>query len=93
MQVDQVDNEVVIFLKEKFDFSVADEFKSAYESNASPKYIIDFRDTDYMDSSGLGMLLNMKRSVGDSVITLINCKAQIKKILVISRFDEQFDIA
>ena len=93
MQVDQVDNEVVIFLKEKFDFSVADEFKSAYESHTSAKYIIDFRDTDYMDSSGLGMLLNMKRSVGDGEITLINCKAQIKKILVISRFDEQFDIA
>jgi anti-anti-sigma regulatory factor len=34
----------------------------------------------------------MKRSVGDKKISLVNCKPQIKKILVISRFDEQFNI-
>jgi anti-anti-sigma factor len=56
--------------------------------------IIDLRETDYMDSSALGMLLNMKKTLGESVssITISNCRPQLKKILQISRFDKKFDI-
>jgi len=92
LHVDKNDNDVVIHLHNKFDFSGADDFKNAYEEYDGDNYIIDFRDTDYMDSSGLGMLLNMKRNLPGKPISLINCKAQIKKILIISRFEEQFTI-
>ena len=92
LQVDKANDNVIIYLQDKFDFSSADDFKAAYEENEESEYTIDFRDTDYMDSSGLGILLNMKRTVGDKKISLINCKSQIKKVLIISRFDEQFNI-
>ncbi len=93
LKIEKNDSGIVIHLGDKFDFSGVDEFKSAYENNTSDKYTIDFRETNYMDSSGLGMLLNMKRSTENAPIDLINCKSQIKKILVVSRFDEQFQIS
>ncbi|MGH1486672.1 MAG: STAS domain-containing protein [Cellvibrionaceae bacterium] len=92
LQIDKANDNIIIYLQDKFDFSSADDFKNAYENNEEAEYTVDFRDTNYMDSSGLGILLNMKRSVGDKKISLINCKSQIKKVLIISRFDEQFDI-
>ena len=92
LQIDKTDDNTIIYLQDKFDFSSADDFKHAYEDNDDTEYTVDFRDTNYMDSSGLGILLNMKRSVGDKKISLINCKSQIKRVLIISRFDEQFDI-
>jgi len=87
------EEEVTIFLGDKFDFSELDVFKSAYKDNPGKNYVVDFRETNYMDSSGLGMLLSMKRAAGGNAIDLINCKAQIKKVLVVSRFDEHFNIS
>lgn len=85
-----------IEIKGKFDFNLVQSFRNAYADvgTSVPKVIIDLRETDYMDSSALGMLLNMKKSLGDSVsgIQISNCRPQIKKILEISRFDKKFDI-
>ncbi len=86
------DNKTTIYLGDKFDYSHMEEFQSIYENNKSDGYIVDFRNTGYMDSSGLGMLLNMKRFSGDKKIELLNCKMQIKKVLVMSRFDQHFTI-
>lgn len=86
------EEKLIIHLSDKFDFSEMEEFKSTYEDSAAKNYIVDFGETNYMDSSGLGMLLNMKRAKGDNPIELINCKDQIKKVLVVSRFDEHFNI-
>jgi len=79
----------------RFDFKMVNEFREAYGNKSNPvqNFIIDFREADYMDSSGLGMLLNLKRQVDENVsITLTNCKPQIKKILLVSRFDKKFTI-
>lgn len=65
LDINKNDNEVVIFLRDKFDFNSAEEFQQAYANHQVDEYIVDFRDTSYMDSSGLGMLLNMKRSVNN----------------------------
>jgi anti-anti-sigma factor len=48
-----------------------------------------------MDSSALGMLLNMKKTLEDkvTVFEITNCQPQLKKILQISRFDKKFDIS
>lgn len=88
----QADN-TTIYLGDKFDFSEIDSFKETYEGNPSKSYKVDFGKTNYMDSSGLGMLISMKRTAGESSIDLVNCKAQIKKVLVVSRFDEHFNIS
>jgi len=84
-----------IAVKGKFDFKMVNDFRDAYsnEDREIEQCVIDFRESDYMDSSGLGMLLNLKRHYDDAVkITLTNCKPQVKKILLISRFDKKFSI-
>lgn len=88
------DGVMTIQLGKKFDFDFVGDFRDAYTDATAKSYVIDFRDTEYMDSSGLGMLLNMRRHVGsDKVpIKLINCRPQVKKVLLISRFETKFDI-
>lgn len=91
----QLKDELTITLEEKFDFDAVEVFRTAYSNKDANTFVVDFRSTEYMDSSGLGMLLNMKRHLaekGDCAIKLINCRLQIKKILLISRFESKFII-
>ncbi|MBL4827869.1 MAG: STAS domain-containing protein [Spongiibacteraceae bacterium] len=89
------DGVVTIILDKQFDFDSVDEFRAAYSDVSGKRHVVDFRNTDYMDSSGLGMLLNMRRFLGDekSTIKLINCRPQVKKVLKISRFETKFEIS
>lgn len=77
----------------RFDFEIVQEFQNAYASHPGVNYIIDMRAAEHMDSSALGMLLNMRKTLGDDAnISIINCRPQIKKILTISRFDKKFTL-
>lgn len=84
-----------IQMAEKFDFDCVEDFRATYVDGKASGYIIDFRNTEYMDSSGLGMLLNMRRATGDGAtpIKLVNCRPQVKKVLLISRFETKFEIS
>ena len=85
-----------IQIKGKFDFNLVQTFRSAYNelNDELDQVVVDLRETEYMDSSALGMLLNMQKSLGNKVesIKISNCRPQIKKILQISRFDKKFEI-
>ncbi len=86
-----------IELGERFDFNSVEQFRACYESLADIKkktLEIDFRNTRYMDSSALGMLINAKSFFDTKNVKIIinNANDQIKKILVISRFDLRFEI-
>ncbi len=84
---------LTINISGRFDFEIVQEFRSAYSQHQNVNYIIDMRSTEHMDSSALGMLLNMRKSLGDSAkISIINARPQIRKILTISRFDKKFNI-
>ncbi|WP_372761709.1 STAS domain-containing protein [Pseudoalteromonas sp.] len=87
---------LTIYISGKFDFNLVQSFRQAYAeiSQKTSKVIVDLRDTDYMDSSALGMLLNMQKNIEAQVnsIEISNCQPQLKKILQISRFDKKFDI-
>lgn len=84
---------VTITLDTSFDFESVTDFREAYVSNPGREYHVDFRNTEYMESSGLGMLLNMLRHTGESaVIRLVNCRPHIEKILKISNFQQKFQI-
>lgn len=93
--IDSAD-EYQIILSGKFDFSFLNEFRTAYESapEGAKKYAIDMRAVDMIDSSALGMLLKMKRSLNlaDREIQIINCSSNVEKILKIAKFDLMFDI-
>ncbi|MBV7297845.1 STAS domain-containing protein [Enterovibrio paralichthyis] len=87
-------NTVVIHVNGQFDFSVVQEFRDAYQDLQGKEIIVDFRGTEYIDSAGLGMLLNMltflNKKEGD--IRLINTMPQIKRVLIIARFEKKFII-
>lgn len=86
--------EVVIHVNGQFDFSVVQEFRDAYQDCQGKDIVVDFRGTEYIDSAGLGMLLNMQsflnKKEGD--IRLTNTMPQIKRVLVIARFEKKFII-
>lgn len=89
--------QLTIVLDEKFDFGKVQDFRNAYESQSEDliRIVIDLGQTEYMDSSALGMLLNMQKIMSSRVkeFSIINCRPQVLKILQISRFDKKFIIA
>lgn len=87
---------LTIALEEKFDFGTVREFRDAYghDNSGVEKVVIDLEKTEYMDSSALGMLLNMQKSLQEQVsaFSIINACPKVAKILEISRFDKKFEI-
>lgn len=90
-----------ICIEGPFDFNLLNDFREAYGDNINDatknpytNYVINLRSTNSIDSSALGMLLNMKRSLNknDGEIKITFCQPQIRKILIISRFDKKFSI-
>jgi HptB-dependent secretion and biofilm anti anti-sigma factor len=89
--------ELTIMIQGRFDFGAHQEFRNAYERvNSTPqRYIVDLKETTYLDSSALGMLLLLRdHAGGDSAqIRLLNCNPDVRKILAISNFEQLFRIA
>lgn len=90
-------SELTIRISGRFDFSSHQDFRSAYENlPTKPKtYLLDMRETTYLDSSALGMLLLLRDYAGgdNARIHLNNCNADVRKILTISNFEQLFTIA
>ncbi|GLS27860.1 STAS domain-containing protein [Marinibactrum halimedae] len=95
LSVRSEDKRVMIVLDRIFDFSEAKTFRDAYVKNVANEYVVDFRNTEYIESSGLGILLNMYRYFeGEKLsLMLVNCRPQIKRVLLISRFESKFKIS
>lgn len=87
---------LTIHVKGRFDFSSLHLFRNAYEKvEVTPQhYIIDLEDSDYLDSSALGMLLALRDYAGgdQSDIRISNCNSDVRKILVITKLDELFNV-
>jgi len=93
-QVDNNQQRVTISIEGAFGFNLVHEFRQSYSEQKGYKFVIDFRKVDYIDSAGLGMLLNMHKYLQqkDGEISITNSMPQVKKILLISRFDKKFSI-
>lgn len=89
-------NQVTIYIQGRFDFSSHQEFRGAYErlTPAPSLYRVDLQGTSYLDSSALGMLLLLRDYAGgdQSNIQILNCTPDVKKILLISNFEQLFHI-
>jgi anti-anti-sigma factor len=92
------DNDTVtIRIEGRFDFNVHRDFRDAYKG--APKhdahYVVDLSDTAYMDSSALGMLLLLREHGGGDAarVSIVNCGADIRKILTISNFHKLFEVS
>ncbi len=88
--------ELDISIEGRFDFSSHQEFRKAYEDteNSPANYVVDMKETTYLDSSALGMLLLLRDHAGgdEARISIINCNDDVKKILTISNFEQLFEI-
>lgn len=84
-----------ITMSGQFTFNFNQKFKqilTLLDTIQSPAITVNLRGIDFIDSSGLGMLLLLrdecvKRQIG---ITLQQAQGQVEKILTISKFDQIF---
>lgn len=86
---------LTISIEGKFDFGVQHDFRASYENSKADNYVIDMLNTNYIDSSALGMLLLMREHAGGnkSSIRLDNCSKDIKTILSVANFQNLFHIS
>jgi anti-anti-sigma factor len=86
-----------IAIEGDFNFSLLHQFKNSYNNNdalSAEKIVIDFSKTKTVDSSALGMLLNMQKDLGKGSedTSIINSNDVISKILNITNFSKKFII-
>ncbi len=88
--------QVVIKVSGRFDFSCHQEFIAGYKAypKGEARFVVDLSGTEYMDSSAMGMLLQL-RDHGDKTagVSLINGRQGVMEILRIANFDKLFRIA
>ena len=89
-------NKIIIAVAGKFDFQLYDEFRASYADTAGTgvAYVVDLSNTEYLDSSALGMLLLLREHAGGetSKIEITQASADVKKILDVANFGKLFDI-
>ena len=85
---------ITIIVKGTFGFQVIQEFRRCYFDKRDYQFTVDLRKVDYIDSAGLGILINMQNYLeqGDGDIRITNTLPQVRKVLAISRFDRKFRI-
>ena len=91
--VSKESNTITITVDGMFDLSVQQDFRKAYEEEERTKhFILDMRQTEYMDSAAFGMLLVFRDYVGGEKANVVikNANADIKKSFEILQFDRMF---
>lgn len=98
LNTEYVDNgrNFIIRVKGRFGFHLMAKFRDAYGGH-DPNVVIftlNFKEVESIDSAGLGMLLNMRKSLGggEKTIRLTHCRNEIRTLLVASKFDQLFEI-
>jgi len=96
MTVSDDGSKVTIAVAGKFDFQLYDEFRSSYADTAGSgvQYVIDLSDTEYLDSSALGMLLLLREHAGgeSSNIEISQASPEVRKILDVANFGKLFKL-
>ncbi len=94
VSVKQQDNQMTISISGRFDFNILQDFRDSYSelAGSDSAFAVDLAQTEYIDSSALGMLLNMKNHLGseDCAIEIRNCQPNLMKIFSIAHFDKKF---
>jgi anti-anti-sigma factor len=89
--------QVTIAVNGRFDFTVHEQFRIAYESSptVAARYVVDLSATDYVDSSALGMLLLLREHAGGAAdrVSIQGAKPEVKRVLTIANFHKLFALA
>lgn len=87
---------VTIQVAGRFDFAAHQEFMRAYKQHprGEKQFIVDLRNAEYMDSSAMGMLLQLRDyGAKDRPTELVNSNEGVREILRIANFDKIFKVA
>lgn len=97
MELDRERNTAVVFLDNRLDASTAPEFKNFVNDLIKKQYVrlvVDLSGVHFIDSSGLGVLVTVLRSVsqqgGD--IKIAGLHAEVQALFTLTRLDKVFDI-
>jgi len=88
-------NVVTLSIEGRFDFSMHQDFLKAYKEfpKDEKQFVVDLSSTEYMDSSAMGMLLQLREYASQGRrLVLMNGSDAIKEILRIANFDKLFDV-
>ena len=83
--------QIFISMPERFAFEIHSELRKAYSNNKSiTKVVVDLSNTSYLDSSALGMLLQLREHAGDDInsVKIVNAKNDVKDILKVANFGQ-----
>ncbi len=91
------DKTITISISGAFTYALHREFRDIYKyvDDAVNKYVIDFAEVEYLDSSALGMLLLIQKhaqdtGVDDFVVT--NCQQSVLNLFQLAHFGELMSI-
>jgi len=93
----QQGNHLNIAIAGRFDFSILQDFRNAYTLEVEGPIAgisIDLSRSEHMDSSGMGLLLTLKKELklDSGRIELNNCKPHIRDALSAARLDHFFKV-
>lgn len=95
-KIETIDDIQTIKLIGDLDVYSEDEFKSFIDEEIDPNkdIRIDLKELDYLDSTGLGMFMNIYKMVNENgkEIKIINAKDNIQKLFKITDLTDLFDM-
>lgn len=87
---------VTIHVSGRFDFSCHQPFVEMYQGypKGEKQFEVNLDGTEYMDSSALGMLLQLREhaAIEAGNISLTNTNESVRKVLEIANFSKLFDL-
>lgn len=90
------ENEVTIHISGRFDFSCHQLFADGYRnySKGEMKFVVDLAETEDIDSSAMGMLLQLRghSSIDEGGVSLINANESVQEILKTANFHKLFNV-
>jgi anti-anti-sigma factor len=87
---------VTISVDGRFDSAVHQQFMLAFKDHprGEKEFVVDLENAEYMDSSALGMLLQLRdHGARSGEVKLVNGNKGIREILHIANFDKLFKVA
>ncbi len=86
--------EKIISINGRFDFTAHQDFIKAYKSDEKGEkaYVVDLRNADYMDSSAMGMLLQLREYAAQHRVALKNANDTVMEVLRIANFGKLFQV-
>ncbi len=97
MIVEKLQDDVKVTIAKEFAIKEAAELREkAYEliDQGSRSFMMDFSNCEFIDSSGLGVLVSIYKRCAEKggTVRILHMKPQVMKIFQLTRLDKVFDI-